>query len=65
MEGRFSDAVEHLETGRRLEPDNRSVYAALAHAYRKLGNAEMARQMDAQLAKILAEEKQSAVRPPQ
>ena len=37
MEGRHRDAVTHLEIGRRLEPQNPSVYKSLATAYRGLG----------------------------
>jgi Flp pilus assembly protein TadD len=54
MEGRFSDAVVHLELGRSLEPENRSVYTVLAHCYRRLGELDKARQMEAKLAQILA-----------
>lgn len=45
MEGRFKDAIDHLEAGRRLEPENRAVYTGLAHAYRRIGNESEARIM--------------------
>lgn len=61
MEGRFSEAVDHLEIGRRLEPDNSAVYVNLAHAYRRLGDREKASLMEAQLARILAEKKRLPV----
>lgn len=61
MEGRFSEAVDHLEIGRRLEPDNAAVYVNLAHAYRRLGDREKVSLMDAQLARILAEKKPPSV----
>jgi tetratricopeptide (TPR) repeat protein len=65
MEGRFAEAAEHLETGRRLEPGNRSVYAALAHVYRKMGDLDRARLMEAQLAQMLAEQKANPLNPHQ
>lgn len=45
MEGRYQDAIDHLEIGRRLEPQNRAVYTSLAHAYRRIGNETEARIM--------------------
>jgi len=60
MEGRMTDAVEHLEIGRRLEPNNPEVYANLAHAYRRLGNRDKAQQSLAQLSRLLNEKKPPA-----
>lgn len=59
LEGRFPDAVEHLEIGRRLEPRNPAVYSNLASAYRHTGNEQKAQEMLRQLGRLLAE-KQSA-----
>ncbi|HLH34296.1 MAG TPA: tetratricopeptide repeat protein [Alloacidobacterium sp.] len=53
MENRTADAVLHLETARRLEPQNRAVYANLAEAYRRLGEKEKARQMLKQLGNLI------------
>jgi Flp pilus assembly protein TadD len=52
MEGHASEAVEHLEVGRRLEPDNPEVYAGLAHAYLRLGERDKARECQAQLLRL-------------
>jgi tetratricopeptide (TPR) repeat protein len=60
MEGRMSEAVEHLEIGRRLEPNNPEVYASLAHAYRRLGDRDKAQQCLVQLSRLLDEKKPSA-----
>jgi predicted Zn-dependent protease len=57
MEGRFVDAVEHLEIGRRLEPNNPEVYASLSHAYLRLGDRVKARQCQAELLRLLDEKK--------
>ena len=57
MLGRNSDAVEHLEIGRGLEPSNPAVYTSLASAYQRLGNREKAHEMLAQLGRVLAEKK--------
>lgn len=59
MEEHFAEAVDHLERARRLEPGNPAVYMNLAHAYRRLGDAAKARQMQAQLARLLAEKSNS------
>ena len=64
LENRFTEAAAHLEIARRLEPDNPSVYANLAHAYRRLGHREQAQQMQSQLGRLLAEEKAAANAPP-
>jgi tetratricopeptide (TPR) repeat protein len=63
MEGRFAEAVEHLEIGRRLEPNNPEVYASLSHAYLRLGDRVKARQCHAELTRLL-EEKKSHLPPP-
>jgi tetratricopeptide (TPR) repeat protein len=61
IEGRLSEAVDHLEIGRRLEPENPEVYAGLAHAYRRLGNREKSQQCLAELSRLLDEKKSSPV----
>jgi tetratricopeptide (TPR) repeat protein len=57
MEDRFAEAANHLERARRLEPENPAVYTNLAQAYRRLGEPEKARQLQAQLAQLLAGKK--------
>jgi len=52
LEGRTGEAVEHLELGRRLEPNNAEAYANLAHAYLKLGEREKARACQAELRRL-------------
>lgn len=54
MLGRDRDAVQHLEAGRSLEPDNPAVYTSLAVAYRHLGEREKASQASAELGQLLA-----------
>jgi tetratricopeptide (TPR) repeat protein len=61
MEGRFQEAVEHLEIGRRMEPNNPEVYASLAHAYLRLGNRAKAHDCQVQLARLLTAKKQSSL----
>ena len=56
-EGRYKDAAEHLEIGRRLEPSNPAVYTSLATAYNGLGEREKAREMSQQVGRLLAEKK--------
>jgi tetratricopeptide (TPR) repeat protein len=56
LEERFSEAVEHLEIGRRLEPRNPAVYANLARAYHHMGDQQKVREMQEKLAKLLAEQ---------
>jgi tetratricopeptide (TPR) repeat protein len=56
LEGRYGDAIEHLEIGRRLEPRNPAVYSNLARAYHHLGETQKAHEMLEQLAKLLAEQ---------
>lgn len=53
MQSRYADAVEHLEIGRALEPDNPAVYTSLAAAYRALGEREKASRMSEQLGVLL------------
>jgi tetratricopeptide (TPR) repeat protein len=55
MEGNAKEAVAHLETGRRLEPENAAVYASLADAYEMLGDHAKARAMRQQIGRLLAE----------
>ncbi|HVT97091.1 MAG TPA: tetratricopeptide repeat protein [Acidobacteriaceae bacterium] len=55
MENQPQNAIDHLEIGRRLEPDNSSVYASLASAYDRLGNHVQARQMRLRMGRLLAE----------
>ncbi len=57
MDGRPSEAVERLETGRRAEPDNPEVYAGLAQAYLKLGQREKARQCQQELLRLNSQRK--------
>jgi len=63
MEGRARDAVTHLEIGRRLEPQNPSVYTSLAAAYRRLGDKDKAQECISVLTKLLRE-KSASTRPP-
>ncbi len=63
MEGRWHDAVTHLEIGRRLEPQNPSVYTNLATAYRRLGEKDKAQQSIEVLTELLRE-KSASTRPP-
>ncbi len=55
MENQPQKAIDHLEIGRRLEPDNPAVYANLASAYDRLGDHAQARLMRRQLGRLLAE----------
>lgn len=56
QEGRLDAAIEHLELGRQLAPQNPSPYMLLATAYRKRGQLEQARTMLAMVAKINEEQ---------
>ncbi len=56
-EGRYKDAAQHLEIGRRLQPGNPAVYTSLATAYNGLGEREKAREMSRQVGRLLAEKK--------
>lgn len=58
-EGRYADAVLHLEIGQRLEPNDPAVYAALSTAYHRLGEKEKAAEASAQMARLLAQKKAS------
>jgi len=53
--GRPADAVDHLEIGRRRQPDNPEVYANLAHAYLRLGRRDKARECQRELLRLSAE----------
>jgi predicted Zn-dependent protease len=55
MENRVSDAVIHLEIGRRMEPANPAVYTSLAAAYRRLGDRKKSQECLATLAALLRE----------
>lgn len=55
MEDEAQKAIDHLEIGRRLEPDNPAVYANLASAYDRLGDHVQARLMRQQIGRLLAE----------
>ena len=49
-------AVEHLELGRQLAPQNPAPYMLLATAYRKRGQPEQERAMLAMVAKLNEEQ---------
>lgn len=52
MAGRVDDAITHLETARKLAPDDASVYSHLAIAYRRRGDADATKRMLAALAAL-------------
>jgi tetratricopeptide (TPR) repeat protein len=58
LDGRLEAAIEHLETGRRLSPQNPAVYTLLAAAYRKSGRPGQAEAMLTILAKLNQEQAQ-------
>lgn len=58
LDGRLEAAIEHLEIGRRLSPQNPAVYSLLAAAYRKSGRPGQAEAMLAILAKLNEEQAQ-------
>lgn len=58
QEGRVDRAVEHLELGRQLAPENPAPYMLLATAYRKRGQIEQERAMLAIVAKLNEEQAQ-------
>jgi tetratricopeptide (TPR) repeat protein len=58
LDGRVDAAIERLESGRRLSPQNPAVYSLLATAYRKSGRLEEAEAMLAILAKLNQEHAQ-------
>ncbi|MGC2618173.1 MAG: tetratricopeptide repeat protein [Acidobacteriaceae bacterium] len=59
LENEPQKAIDHLQIGRRLEPDNPAVYANLASAYDRLGDHAQARLMRLQIGRLLAEKKSS------
>jgi predicted Zn-dependent protease len=60
MQGRPRDAITHLEVGRRLEPQNTTVYAQLSTAYRQVGDRASAAECSRQLAALLKDKSASA-----
>ena len=52
MENRLDDAIVHLETSRRLNPNSASVYSNLAVAYRRRGDLQQAQNMLVVLANL-------------
>lgn len=56
QEGRVDAAIEHLQLGRQLAPQDPSCYLLLATAYRKRGQPEQARAMMAMVAKLNEEQ---------
>ena len=56
LDNRVASAIEHLEKGRQLDPNNPSVYSRLAVAYRKLGKQQQSDAMLAALAQLNAEQ---------
>lgn len=57
MEGDARQAVAHLEIGRRMEPEDPSIYTNLADAYELLGDRAQARAMREQLGRILPKQR--------
>lgn len=55
MEGRYQEAIDHLEAARRLQPHNASIYTTLIHACQRTGNTARAAEARKQLARLLAE----------
>jgi tetratricopeptide (TPR) repeat protein len=58
LDGRLDAAIDHLESGRRLSPQNPAVYSLLAAAYRKNGRLDQAETMLTILAKLNQEQAQ-------
>jgi tetratricopeptide (TPR) repeat protein len=58
LDGRLDAAIEHLEAGRRLSPQNPAVYSLLAAAYRRSGRIDQAEEMLAINAKLNQEQAQ-------
>jgi tetratricopeptide (TPR) repeat protein len=58
LDGRVEAAIEHLEVGRRLSPQNPAVYSLLAAAYRKSGRPGQAEEMLTILVQINQEQAQ-------
>jgi tetratricopeptide (TPR) repeat protein len=65
MENQPQKALEHLQIGRRLEPDNPAVYASLASAFDQLGDHSQARLMRLQIGRLLAEKPAGSAPTPQ
>lgn len=65
MEHQPQQAVDHLEIGRRLEPDNPAVYASLASAYDQLGDHAQARLMRLEMGRLLTEKSAPPLPTPQ
>jgi tetratricopeptide (TPR) repeat protein len=58
LDGRLEAAIEHLEVGRQLSPQNPAVYSLLAVAYRKSGRPGQAEAMLTTLAQLNQEQAQ-------
>jgi tetratricopeptide (TPR) repeat protein len=58
LDGRIDAAIEHLETGRRLSPQNPGAYSLLAAAYRKNGRLDQSKAILAILMKLNQEQAQ-------
>jgi tetratricopeptide (TPR) repeat protein len=58
LDGRLEAAIEHLEVGRRLSPQNPAAYSLLAVAYRKSGQPSQADAMLTILAQLNQEQAQ-------
>ena len=58
LDEQLDAAIEHLETGRRLSPQNPAAYSLLAAAYRKSGRLDQAEAMLTILARLNQEEAQ-------
>ena len=58
LDGRVDAAIEHLEIGRRLSPQNPAAYSLLAATYRKRGQIDQAEEMLAVVAKLNHEQAQ-------
>jgi len=58
LDGRLDAAIEHLEAGRRLSPQNPAAYSLLAAAYRRSGRIDQAEEMLAINAKLNQEQAQ-------
>jgi len=56
MENKLDEAIRHLKKARELDPKEKSVYSHLAIAYQRQGNAELAKEMSAIMAKLNAED---------
>ena len=65
MQNQPQKAVDHLEIGRRLEPDNPAVYSSLASALDQLGEHDQARLMRQQIGRLLAQKSAGSPGPQQ